>query len=120
MILADTNVWIDHFKNDNKKLREILDTKIVCIHEFILAELACGKLQKRKLILNLLSDLPSTSPLSLEDLLGFIDQNNLFGRGLGLVDIQLLASCQRYDQLLWTYDKKLLREAKRLKIAFTV
>jgi predicted nucleic acid-binding protein len=40
MVLVDTSVWIDHLRNDNHRLRELLDGAEVLMHPFILGELA--------------------------------------------------------------------------------
>jgi len=54
MILVDTSVWIDHFRNGNARLRELLQEGEVATHPMVLGELACGNLQKRAETLRLL------------------------------------------------------------------
>ena len=51
MVLVDTSVWIDHFRNNNNKLTEILISDEVSCHPFIIGELACGNIKNRKEIL---------------------------------------------------------------------
>jgi predicted nucleic acid-binding protein len=42
MILVDTSVWVDHFKNRNEDLVRLLVSDSALIHPLIIAELACG------------------------------------------------------------------------------
>ena len=48
MILADTSVWIDHFRLGNKRLHSLLDTGDIVCHPFVVGELACGNLVNRE------------------------------------------------------------------------
>jgi predicted nucleic acid-binding protein len=42
MILADTSVWIDYFREDLPELGERLRRREVVMHPFVVGELACG------------------------------------------------------------------------------
>ena len=42
MILVDTSVWVNHFKDRNEDLVRLLFSDSVLIHPLIIAELACG------------------------------------------------------------------------------
>lgn len=44
MILADTSVWIAHFRGKESRLAPLLDGEQVVIHPFVIGELALGKL----------------------------------------------------------------------------
>jgi hypothetical protein len=68
-------------------------------------------------ILSLLSDLPRVAPVSDDEALFFIERHRLHGRGLGLVDIHLLASCAVEGNGLWSKDVRLMKTAKDLKLA---
>ena len=116
MILVDTSVWVDHFKRSNNALSELLEAGEAACHPFIIGELACGGIQNRPEILSLLAALPSLTKAQDDELLEFIDLHSLTGRGLGLIDIHLLASCKLDGELLWTGDKKLSKAADALKI----
>ncbi|MFZ2658035.1 MAG: hypothetical protein WAX69_24095 [Victivallales bacterium] len=41
----------------------------------------------------------------------FIETHNIPGRGIGLIDVHLLASCLFKDTSLWSLDKKLKETA---------
>ena len=58
MILADTSVWIDHFRSGNKDLQKALNEGRIVIHPWIVAELALGSLQDRTTTLRMLDNLP--------------------------------------------------------------
>lgn len=61
MILADTNVWIKHFRESDAELISHLNIGFVACHPYIVGELACGNLGNRSEILELIQALPSTS-----------------------------------------------------------
>lgn len=87
-------------------------------HPFVIGELACGNLANRKEILSLLAALPSAQVIEFEEFLAFIDQHRLMGRGIGFVDIHLLASAKLADSPLYTSDKRLKAEARRMGLAY--
>jgi predicted nucleic acid-binding protein len=118
MILVDTSVWIDHFRNGNKILSDLLVNGDVYTHPFVVGELACGNLKNRKNILSLFSNLSSVYVADNQEALHFIEKNHLMGKGLGLIDIHLLASCIISDALLWTLDKRLAAAAHQMRLEY--
>ena len=116
MILADTSVWVDHFKTSDSALVDLLEAGGVVCHPFIIGELACGGIQNRPEILSLLSALRSTTKAGDDEIPAFIARNDLMGRGLGLIDIHLLASCKLDGVLLWTRDAELRKAAEALRV----
>ena len=93
MILVDTSVWIDHLRKGDRGLAALLTASGVLMHPFVIGELACGNLRKRDEVLALLKDLPRVAVASDDEVLFFIERNALMGRGLGYVDVHLLAAC---------------------------
>ena len=117
MILVDTSVWIDHLRRGSSALGEALEREEVMTHPFVIGELACGNLKNRREVLDLLAALPSTVVASDEETLHFIEQRRLMGRGLGWVDVHLLASVMMTEAAqLWTRDKRLGAIAAELRI----
>ena len=114
MILVDTSVWVDHLRNGNDALRERLLKDEVACHPMVIGELACGNLKRRKELLALLHALPAVERVSDDEILFFMDQHRLFGRGLGLVDVHILASCVISQTPLWTLDGRLQEAADDL------
>lgn len=107
MILVDTSVWVEHLRYGAIGLEAFLaDGDVVC-HPFIIGELACGNLKRRKEILSLLQDLPMASCADDEEVIQFIEDHKLMGKGLGYIDIHLLMSARLDRTTLWTVDKRL-------------
>jgi predicted nucleic acid-binding protein len=108
MILVDTSVWVDHFRNGNERLSHLLLDQQVVTHPMIVGELACGSLQNRKEILQLLDNLPHVTQASHDEVLHMIEERKLMGTGIGYVDAHLLASVLLTPGAkLWTLDRKL-------------
>jgi predicted nucleic acid-binding protein len=121
MILADTTIWVDHFRAPNDKLRELLENERIAMHPFIVAELALGSLKQRKIQLKALDDLPAVPFARLEEVRWMIEAHCLYSRGIGLIDAHLIASCLiQPPTLLWTMDKKLSKVAEALGIGMTL
>ena len=94
-----------------------MDAEVMC-HPFIIGELACGNLKNRNEIIPLLQSLPMASTIDLDEFLFFIDRNHLMGKGIGFVDVHLLASAQLTSVPLWTADKNLKLVADQLRLTF--
>lgn len=119
MILVDTSVWIDHLRAGEPLLVELLDTNRVLIHPLIIGELACGNLNNRKTILSLLRKLPTVRLATDEEELFFIERHGLMGKGIGYIDVHLLAAVSLTGTArLWTGDKRLNTVAKSMRLAF--
>jgi predicted nucleic acid-binding protein len=117
VILADTSVWIQHLRTGDTHLVDALEAGRVCIHSFIIGELACGNLQSRAELLELLGHLPPASVATDTEALLFLEQHALMGRGIGFVDVHLLASAALSGAALWTHDRRLAVVATELKLA---
>ncbi|MFO8085730.1 MAG: PIN domain-containing protein [Desulfobacterales bacterium] len=118
MILADTNVWIKHFRESDAELISQLNIGFVVCHPFIIGELACGNIGNRAEILMLLQAIPSSPVVETTEILEFIENYSLMGRGLGYVDIHLLASAIIGNVVLWTFDRRLREAATELGVSY--
>jgi predicted nucleic acid-binding protein len=117
LILADTSVWIDHFRSGNKELRKHLDQGQIVIHPFIVAELALGSLQERAKTLALLDRLPQVRVAQMREVRLMIEARRLYSLGIGLTDAHLIASVFiNPSTLLWTKEKPLRKAAEALGI----
>lgn len=118
MILVDTSVWIQHFQNSDPRLVAALNDEDVLTHPYVIGELACSNLRNRNEILDLLRQMPSAPVASDAEALGFIESRRLVGRGIGLIDVHILASTALSDSAtLWTHDKRLDAIAGSLRLA---
>ena len=118
MILVDTSVWVDHLRRDNPALRRLLDDATVAGHSFVIGELACDTLRNRDVILEMLADLACTPVAGDAEVLALIASQGLMGRGLGWVDVHLLASALLGGAELWTRDRPLDDAARRCGIRY--
>ena len=117
MILVDTSVWIDHLRTSNTLLADALEVEAVLAHPFVIGELACGEMKERREVLSLLATLPSSVVATDDEVLLFIENHRLMGKGIGYVDAHLLASITLTDGAqLWTRDKRLGVLAAQLQI----
>ena len=107
MILVDTSIWIDHLRGGDAALAALLQADLVWTHDFVIGELACGKLRNRAEILGLLQSLPRLIAATEEETLFFIEKQQLMGRGIGYIDAHLLAATVIRGARLWTKDKPL-------------
>lgn len=118
MILVDTSVWIDDFRQPSRELRTRVAAGDVLSHPMVIGELACGNLPDRGGFLGRLKKLPVVPGLASDDLLALIEEHALMGRGIGYVDANLVGSVLAYDGAsLWTLDKRLQAFAAELGIA---
>ena len=118
MILADTTVWIDHFRSDNEEMRKQLGKFNIVIHPFIIAELALGSLRERTKTLAWLDRLPKVKVAQISEVRQMIELRSLYNRGIGLIDAHLIASVFiDPSSRLWTKDKRLSGIAEELGIA---
>jgi predicted nucleic acid-binding protein len=117
MILVDTSVWIDHLRRGDDTLAELLEGTEVWCHLFVRGELACGHLQNRREILSLMESLPESPVAGHEEVMTMVESRRLMGRGLGWVDVHLLASAMLAGIPLWTRDRRLASVAEELGLA---
>ena len=119
MILVDTSVWVDHLRAGVPALAAALERGEVLTHPFVVGELACGKLKNRHEVIELLGDLPGIPMATDAEALDFIEQRALMGRGIGYIDVHLLASAVlAAPAQLWTRDRRLEAVAEALALSY--
>lgn len=115
MILADTSIWIDHLRAGNHALAACLDEGQLLMHPFVVGELACGNLRNRPQLLALWQRMPRALQATDAEVLYFIEQKKLMGRGIGFIDMHLLTSTILSGARgLWTRDRNLADVASSL------
>ena len=120
MIPADTSVRVDHLRAGDKALGTLLDAGMVLAHHIVIGELALGNLRQREIVLQALADLPHASVATDAAVLHFIEHHALFGRGIGYVDVHLLAAVKlTAGAELWTNDRRLHGVAIQMGLALT-
>jgi predicted nucleic acid-binding protein len=111
-------VWVDHLRKGDRLLADLLERSDVVMHPFVVGEIACGSLADRALVLELLQQLPVATVAEPDEALDYIEQHNLHGRGIGYIDVHLLASVAIGGTRLWTRDMRLRAAAQRLGCDF--
>ena len=119
-VLADSSVWVAHFRKSSGVLQSLLETDQVLCHPLIVLELACGTPPSpRERTLGDLKRLQQSVIATTEETHELIEREQFQDLGCGAVDMSLLASVLLTpDTLLWTVDKNLDVLATRLGVAF--
>ena len=119
MIVADANIWIDHLRAADARLGALAFRRQVAIHPYTIGELALGSFADRRALFRELGRFPHAPAARHDEVLGLIEDEQLFGTGIGYVDTHLLASARLLsDGRLWTRDKRLHAVAARLGLAY--
>ena len=120
MILADTSVWVSHFRGEDTLLS---DERIVAmpwlLHPFVHGELLLGGLPSNHQARQILSSIASAIVAEPTEANAFIQWAELAGTGIGYVDAHLLLSARLSAARLITLDKRLLAQAEHLGLAYT-
>src|SRR5680860_1537890 len=92
-VLVDTSVWVDHFRNRNTALTELLLSDRALAHPMVVAELACDtQPAPRTQTLADIGLLQPATQATLDEVRALIEREQLYLLYCGLVDIALLAS----------------------------
>lgn len=118
MVLVDTSVWVSHFRETHDGLVELLNNGEVVCHPFIIGELACGNLQNRTEIISLLEALPTALVVEHQEILSSIEVRRAMGKGLGYVNIHILAAALLTGIPLWTLDRSLDKVAEKFQCKY--
>ena len=117
MVLVDTSVWIEHLRRGDDILARLLEGNQVLTHPFVIGEIACGNLAGRGEILSSLMDLPALSPATESEAMYFLERKRLMGRGIGYIDVHLLAAAALAPPArLWTRDQRLEAVSRSLNL----
>jgi predicted nucleic acid-binding protein len=116
MILADTSVWIQHFRKTVPALKGFLEQGLILMHPVIRGELACGSLAARPQTLRYLSALPRAKTATDAEVLQLIEDHKLSGLGIGWIDAHLIASSLLSGCVLWTLDRRLNQAAGSARV----
>lgn len=116
-MLVDTAIWVDHLRGGDATLVDLLERDLVSMHPFVVGEVACGHLTDREEVLQAMQSLPAMPLVPDPDVLSFSGLHRLYGRGLGWIDIHLLAAASAAGELLFTRDRRLHAAAEELGLA---
>ena len=119
-VLADTSVWVRHFRRADPVLQSLVSADRILTHPLIVLELACGTppAPRHRTLLDLRA-LQQAVVATTDETLSLIEKEHLYETGCGAVDMMLLSSTLLTSTaLLWTDDRKLNALALRLGVAF--
>ena len=120
-ILVDTSVWIRFLSNRAPYaagLDRLLSRDEVSGHDFVYGELLIGDKGGRKELLVNYERMDQAPLVPHTDIVAFVRDRKLHGRGIGWIDAHLLASALVGRLRLWTTDPPLAMLAKELGIAY--
>jgi predicted nucleic acid-binding protein len=119
-VLADSSVWISHFRAADPTLQALVTMDRILCHPFIVLELACGTPPSpRERTLSDLRRLRQSVVATTDEILALIELEKIHDSGCGAVDMALLASVRlTAGAQLWKRDRHLDALARRLGVAF--
>jgi predicted nucleic acid-binding protein len=118
-VLVDTSVWVEHFRRPDPILGELVSFDFALTHPIVIGEIACGTPPDRAATLRMLGRLAQSNQATIAEVMGFIERERLYGLGVGLNDLILLASTRiTPDTGLWTLDKRLAALADRFGVRY--
>ncbi|HEX3675037.1 MAG TPA: PIN domain-containing protein [Rhizomicrobium sp.] len=118
MILVDASVWIDHVRAPDDMLLNLLQTRTVLTHPFVIGEISLGHVRRRDAVLAELQNLPQSQLAGDDEVLNLILGKKLFGLGIGYIDAHLLASSMlTAGSSIWTRDGRLRAVAEKLGLS---
>lgn len=119
-VLVDSSVWIDHLRRTEPRLVGLLEGNRVLGHPGVRGEISLGSLADRQTVLGLLARLPAAEVAADDEVAAMIETRQLSSRGLGYIDAHLLAATLLTPAaVLWARDKRLIKAAEDLGVAFS-
>ena len=122
IVLVDTSVWIRFLSNRSpyaSELDELLSRDEVSGHDFVYGELLIGDVGSRTRLLADYEQMHQAPVVPHGDVVAFVRARRLQGRGVGWIDVHLLASALVGRLTLWTTDPRLATVAKELGICYS-
>jgi len=120
MVLVDTSVWIGFLANRAPYaagLDALLSRGDVVGHELVYGELLIGDRGGRQRLLTVYEQLRQATSVPHRDVVAFVRHRNLHGRGVGWIDIHLLASAIVGRFQVWTADPRFRALSAELDVA---
>ena len=121
MILVDTSVWIRFLANrapHAAELDRLLGLDEVTGHELVYGELLIGDRGGRKKLLAAYERMHQAGTVPHRDVVAFVRARDLHGRGVGWIDVHLLASAIVGRLQLWTADPRFSAVANEFGVAY--
>jgi hypothetical protein len=123
MVLVDTSVWIRFLANRAPyaaELDRLLGLDEVTGHELVYGELLIGDRGGRRKLLAAYERMHQAAMVPHPEVVAFVRSRDLHGRGMGWIDVHLLASAVVGQLRLWTADPRFSAVANALGVAYEV
>ena len=121
IVLVDPSVWIRFLSNRDPyatELDALLSRDEVSGHDFVYGELLIGDTGGRQQLLAEYEQMHQAPVVPHREVVEFVRERRLHGRGIGWIDAHLLASALVGRVRLWTTDPALAMAAKELRVAY--
>ena len=121
MVLVDTSVWIRSLANRAPfaaELSRLLDVEEVAGHDLVYGELLIGDRGGRRTLLAAYEQMYQAPAVPHREVVAFVRHRKLHGKGVGWIDIHLLASALAGRFRLWTADPRLSALAREFGVAY--
>lgn len=121
MVLVDTSVWIRSLAGEGPYvagLSALLDLDEAASHDLVYGELLVGDRGGRQKLLSAYDRLQHCVTVPHGEVVAFVRAHRLHGRGVGWVDIHLLASALAGRMLIWTADAALVKLAHEFHVDY--
>jgi predicted nucleic acid-binding protein len=123
MVLVDTSVWIRAFAGREpfrSEASNLVRNTEASGHELIYGELLMGDVGGRQGFLRDFERMPQASRVPHREVVALVRGRRLHGRGVGWIDVHLLASALAGRMKFWTADPRLAALAEELGVAYKV
>jgi predicted nucleic acid-binding protein len=121
MVLVDTSVWIRFLAGRSPyeaELDRLLGLDEVTGHELVYGELLIGDRGGRRKLLAAYERMHQAIMVPHRDVVAFVRDRDLHGRGVGWIDVHLLASAIVGRLQLWTADPRFCAAANQFGVAY--
>ncbi len=121
MVLVDTSVWIRFLDGRSPyaaELDRLLGLDEVTGHELVYGELLIGDRGGRRKLLAAYERMHQAATVPHRDVVVFVRDRDLHGRGVGWMDVHLLASAIVGRLQLWTADPRFSALANQFGVAY--
>lgn len=121
MVLVDTSVWIRGIAGHEpykKQLDRLLVDEKVIGHELVHGELLIGDRGGRRNLLERYERMRHAKTLGHSNIVEFVHARGLQGRGIGWIDVHILASALVERVPVWTADPRFTAVAEELGVAY--
>jgi len=121
MVLVDTSVWIRSLAGRSPygaQLDKLLARDEVVGHDLVYGELLIGDRGGRAKLLSAYERMHQATTIPHRDVVAFVQHRGLHGRGLGWIDVHILASAIVGRMQLWTADSQFSAVAGELGVAY--